>query len=335
VQIGEVKRVRLGIFPTPLIELRRLSEELGGPRIFVKRDDLNGLALGGNKLRKLEYAMAEAKELGATAIITAGGVQSNHCRLTAAAANLLGMKTYLILVGEEPELATGNLLVDKLLGVEEIHYLAGDSYGKDAPLKELVRELEERLSFQGEVPYYIPNGCRSLHGALGYAGCVREVVGQLHELNLAPDWFVTACGTTGTQLGLMVGSLLYCGGEAKVIGISISRPRDFLMERLEKGLAEALDFLGLAGRMPHAEIMVHDEYVGEGYGVPTPAMREAVELAARLEGLILDPVYTGKAMAGLIDLARQGRFRPDEVVVFVHTGGIPGLFADRQMAYLG
>ena len=334
-QIGEVKRVRLGIFPTPLTELRKLSEELGGPRIFVKRDDLNGLALGGNKLRKLEYAMAEAKELGTTAIITAGGVQSNHCRLTAAAANLLGMRTYIILAGEEPELATGNLLVDRLLGVEEIHYLAGDLYRKESILEEKVRELTERLSSQGEVPYYIPNGCQALHGALGYAGCVREVVGQLHELNLAPNWFVTACGTAGTQLGLMVGSLLYCAGEAKVIGISVSRPQDLLMERLETGLAKALDFLEVAGRVPEMEFSVLDEYIGEGYGIPTPAMREAVKLLARLEGLILDPVYTGKAMAGLIDLVRQGRFRPDEVVVFVHTGGIPGLFADRQMAYLG
>ncbi len=332
-QIGEVKRVRLGIFPTPLVELRRLSRELGGPRIFVKRDDLSGLGLGGNKVRKLEYALAEARELGATAIITAGGVQSNHCRLTTAAANLLGMKTYLILVGEEPELATGNLLVDKLLGAEEIHFLPGEVYEKRELVEQKVEQLSQRLSAAGEVPYFIPNGCRLLHGALGYAGCVREAVSQLHEMNLAPGWFVTACGTAGTQLGLLVGSLLYCGGQAKVLGISISRPKDYLRERLENGLGEALEFLGLAGKVPQPEITVYDEYVGEGYGVPTPAMREAVELLARLEGLILDPVYTGKAMAGLIDLIRQGRFGPDEVVVFVHTGGVPGLFADRQMAY--
>jgi D-cysteine desulfhydrase family pyridoxal phosphate-dependent enzyme len=333
-QIGKVKRVRLGIFPTPLQELRALSEELGGPRIFVKRDDLNGLALGGNKLRKLEYAMAEARDLGATAIITTGRVQSNHCRLTAAAANLLGMKTYLILVGEEPEMATGNLLVDKILGVEELRYVEGDSYGKDSPLEEAVRELSEELSRRGEVPYYIPNGCRPLHGALGYAGCVRETVSQLHELNLAPDWFVVACGTTGTCLGLLLGSHLYCHGEAKVVGISISRPADFLNEKLEKGWEEATGFLEIEAGMPGGGPRIHDEYVGKGYGIPTPEGVKAIRLLARLEGLILDPVYTGKAMAGLIDLAKQGLFAPGDVVVFVHTGGIPGLFADHQIPYL-
>ncbi len=256
----------------------------------MKRDDLNGLALGGNKLRKLGYAMAEAREVGANAVITTGGVQSGHCRLTAAAANRLGMKTHLVLVGKEPETATGNLLVDVLLGVEEIHYVEGDSYGKDSPLEEKVEELREALSARGEVPYYIPNGCRPLHGALGYAGCVREVVNQLHELNLAPDWFVVACGTAGTMLGLLLGSLLYCHGEARVVGISISRPKDFLVELLKRGWEKTLEFLGLSEDIPGGESLIFDEYVGEGYGISTPAGLEAIRLLARREGLILDPV---------------------------------------------
>lgn len=333
-QVGEIKRVRLGLFPTPLEELRALSSFLGGPRIFIKRDDLSGLGLGGNKLRKLEYAMAEAQEQGASAVITSGAVQSNHCRLVTAAANRLGLKTYLVLRGEEPELATGNLLVDKILGATEIHYVSttgayGDTKG-EGPVERKVRELEEILRSEGEVPYYIPNGCRPLHGALGYASCVREVVDQLFDLNLAPDYFVTACGTTSTQGGLILGSELYCQGMAKVIGISISGPREKLVEKIRNSLSEAHAFLGLRYEVPQ-DIEVYDDYIGEGYGLPTPAMEEAVELLARKEGIVLDPVYTGKAMAGLIDLVRKGRFHKEEVVVFIHTGGIPGLFASEQL----
>ena len=214
-QIGAVERVRLGLFPTPLVELKALSDFLGGPRIFMKRDDLNGLGMGGNKLRKLEYAMADAIAQGATTVITTGAVQSNHCRLTAAAANKLGMSCQLVLSGKEPKIATGNLLLDRILGVDAIHYVPRltpeekEATGHD-PVEEKVSEIEEQLRSNGEVPYYIPNGCRSLHGALGYAGCVREVVEQLHGLNLAPDYFVSDCGSVSTQTGLMLGSELYC-----------------------------------------------------------------------------------------------------------------------------
>lgn len=336
VQIGAIKRVSLGIFPTPLQELKCLSSFLNGPRIFIKRDDLDGLGLGGNKLRKLEYAMAEAREEGATAVITTGAVQSNHCRLVTAAANKLGLKTSLVLVGEEPRIATGNLLLDKILGAAEIHYvLKPDAYGNikegSDPVDEKVQEIEERLISQGEEPYYIPNGCSPLHGALGYANCVRETVDQLHKLNLAPDYFVTACGSASTQGGLILGSKLYCGGMAQVIGISISRSRDQLITKIEEALNEASAFLGL-GCKTTQEVIVYDNYLGDGYGLPTQAMKEAVELVGRKEGIILDPVYTGKAMAGLIDLVQKGEFQKQEVVVFIHTGGIPGLFAADQIA---
>jgi len=334
-QLGAIKRVSLGIFPTPLEELKALSRRLGGPRIFIKRDDLNGLGLGGNKLRKLEYAMADALAQGASCVITTGAVQSNHCRLVVAAANKLGLKAYLVLAGEEPELATGNLLLGKILGAAGIYFVSkASAYTKEekGPVEQKVRELEAELRARGEVPYYIPNGCKPLHGALGYAGCVREVVDQLFRLGLAPDYFVVACGSTSTQTGLILGTELYCQGRAKVVGISISRRKDQLIEKIDRSLAEAYGFLGLEDKANH-EIIVYDEYVGEGYGLPTPAMREAVELAARTEGIILDPVYTGKAMAGLIDLVRKGYFRKEDVVVFVHTGGIPGLFSSEQMAF--
>jgi len=334
-QLGAIKRVSLGLFPTPLEELRALSRHLDGPRIFIKRDDLNGLGLGGNKLRKLEYTMADALAQGATCVITTGAVQSNHCRLVVAAANKLGLKAYLVLAGEEPDLATGNLFLDKILGAAGIYFVPkSNAYKKEekGPVEQKVKELEAELKARGEVPYYIPNGCKPLHGALGYAGCVREVVDQLFRLGLAPDCFVAACGSTSTQTGLILGSQLYCQGMAKVVGISISRKREQLIEKIEGSLAEVYDFLGLEGKFVQ-DIIVCDEYVGEGYGLPTPAMKEAVELVARTEGIILDPVYTGKAMAGLIDLVRKGYFRNEDTIVFVHTGGIPGLFASEQMAF--
>lgn len=334
-QIGRLERVSLGEFPTPLQELKNLQKHLNGPRIFIKRDDLDGLGLGGNKLRKLEYALAEAIKQGATAIITTGAVQSNHTRLTTAAANRLGLKTYLVLKGEEPKIATGNLLLDKLLGAQEIHYVQGPIYSdKDemaALLEEKVEQLEKDLREKGESLYYIPNGCRMIHGALGYSTCVLEVVTQLRALDRAPDYIVTACGTCGTQTGLILGSALYAQGEPKVLGMSISGSKEELSERIKQSLTEVAEFLNLKQEIGRETITVYDDYIGEAYGVANDEMKEAVQLVARTEGIILDPVYTGKAMAGLIDLVRNGRFKKDAVVVFLHTGGVAGLFADQQI----
>lgn len=333
-QIGNIDRVRLGEFPTPLQELVNLSKELDGPRIFIKRDDLDGIGLGGNKLRKLEYAMAEAQAQGATAVITTGAVQSNHTRLTLAAANRLGLKTSLILKGEKPELATGNLLLDRILGAFEINYIeipeSTDPTEEAKMLEEKVGQVKERLLADGERPYYIPNGCKPLHGALGYSGCVLELLTQLRGLNLAPDYIVTACGSSSTQLGLILGVNLYTHRETRVVGISISKNERELKEKIERGLEEVMGFLGLK-QYVESDIIVHDDYIGEGYGIPTDPMREAVQLVARKEGIILDPVYTGKAMAGLIDLIGKGQFEKDEVVVFLHTGGVAGLFAEGQI----
>lgn len=300
----------------------------------MKREDLVGIALGGNKVRKLEYALAEAQAQGATAIVTSGAVQSNHVRLTIACANRLGLKTYVVLRGEKPEKPTGNLLLDHILGAKEIHWVDPKPY---ATREELVQatetraqELAEELRKRGEVPYVIPNGCKPLHSALAYAGCVLEILEQMRAMNLAPDVIVTACGTAGTQTGLILGSLLFAQGQIRVVGISVSGKAEVLRERIRRNLGEALRFLEMTIAVPENAVEVYDKYVGPGYAVPTPAMRAAVELVARTEGILLDPVYTGKAMAGLIDLARRGAFRPDQNVVFLHTGGVPALFADTQ-----
>jgi len=333
-QIGNVERVSLGIFPTPLVELRNLSERLGGPRIFMKRDDMTGLGLGGNKLRKLEYALAEARKSGATTVITVGGVQSNHVRLTAAACNRLGLETILVLRGEEPETVTGNLLIDRILGVKEIHFVGGDGYPPKGEIDRLADEkasqIADRLRKEGKVPYFIPNGCRAIHGSLGYAGCVLEIVSQLRERGLAPNAIVTASGTSSTQTGLILGSYLYGGGEIDVLGVSVAIDRTTLTERISRQLDGACANLDIGITIPKDAVRVLDDHIGAGYGLPTEGMREALLLVARTEGIVLDPVYTGKGMAGLIDLIRNGRFHREDTVVFVHTGGTPGLFADSQ-----
>ncbi len=333
-QIAKLDRMPLGTFPTPLQELTRLSEQLRGPRLFLKRDDMTGLGLGGNKLRKLEYAMAEARALGATTVITIGGPQSNHVRLTAAAANRLGLKTVLVLRGDEPPAATGNLLVDRILGAAEIHFVGAEGFPSKGELDRIADEeadrIAKRLRAEGEVPYIIPNGCKAIHGAFGYAGCVLETVSQLRDLHVAPDAILSAVGTSSTLTGLILGSCLYAHGEIDVIGISVANPAEPVTERIAVQLDEAVARLELDLTIPHSAIRILDDYVGAGYGIPTEGMKEAVLLTARTEGIVLDPVYTGKAMAGLIDLIRGGRFAEADVVVFLHTGGVPGLFADSQ-----
>jgi len=301
----------------------------------LKRDDLTGLGLGGNKLRKLEYALTEARRKGATTVITVGGVQSNHVRLTAAACNRLGLETILVLRGRKPETVTGNLLIDRILGVKEIHFVEGEWHPAKEEIDRLADEkasqIAARLRKEGKVPYFIPNGCKAIHGALGYAGCVLEIVSQLREAGLAPDAIVTACGTSSTQTGLILGSFLYGGGEIEVIGISVATDKGRLIERIDRQVNEACVELDIGMRIPKEAVRVLDDYIGPGYGIPTEGMKEALLLVARTEGIILDPVYTGKAMAGLIDLIRSGYFRREETVVFVHTGGTPGLFSDSQI----
>lgn len=330
-QIGRIGRVSLGTFPTPLQELARLGEALGGPRIFVKRDDMTGLGLGGNKLRKLEYAIAEARALGATAIVTIGGPQSNHVRLTTACANRLGLRCILIIRGDEPPRPTGNLLIDHILDPAEIHFVGADGFPSkgetDPTADEKVNEIVERLRSAGETPYVIPNGCRALHGALGYASCVLETVQQLGERGLAADAIVSAIGTSSTVTGLVLGSSLYASGEIEILGISVATQAASLTERVRGQLDEAARFLGLEVPPADAPLRVLDDYIGTGYGHPTAGMKEAVRLTAKTEGILLDPVYTGKAMAGLIDQIRSGRIDQEKIVVFLHTGGTVGLFA--------
>ncbi|MGH8975092.1 MAG: D-cysteine desulfhydrase family protein [Acidimicrobiia bacterium] len=311
----------LAHLPTPVESLDRLSEWLGGPRLVVKRDDMTGLALGGNKARKLEFLCAEALAQGADVLVTGGGSQSNHARMTAAAANRLGLGCHLAVAGNAgPETASGNLLLDRLLGAE-LHFTGTRDY---YAAEDAITDLAARLEAEGHRPYAIPIGGASITGVRAYVEAADELLGQLDS---PPDWVVVADGSGGTHAGLLAG----LDGRTRVLGVDVgTRPDlDTVVPALAAAAAED------AGRpQPAAEAIVDHTRFGAGYGKPTPETREAIRAAARTEGLILDPVYTGKAMAGLIGWAREGRFAPEETVVFWHTGGAPALFAEGYGAWL-
>ena len=318
-------RTALAHLPTPLEPMARLSAELGGPRLLVKRDDCTGLALGGNKTRKLEFLMAEALEAGADTVITAGGVQSNHVRQTAAAAAKLGLAAHLVLTrkvawDKDGYDRTGNILLDRLLGAE-IHILpaGGD---RAAAMDALAVELRAA----GGRPYVIPLGGSNATGALGYADCARELLTQAEALCGGLDAIVLASSSGGSQAGLIAG-LRALEHPAQVIGVEVDGHHEGVTAAVREVAAAIAERLGLDPGELVERVEVIAGYGGPGYGLPTPDMRHAVELAARREGLLLDPVYSGKAMAGLIGLIAEGRFGPEERVVFLHSGGTPALFA--------
>ncbi len=315
-------RVTIAHLPTPLEEMPRLSAALGGPRLFVKRDDQTGLATGGNKARKLEFLVAEAIEKGADTIITAGAVQSNHARQTAAAAARFGLRCRLVLGGESPYHWTGNLLLDQLLGAE-IHW-AGEQ--ERSQVMQLMEEMAAEEKQAGHHPYVIPYGGSNPVGATGYVAAMEELMGQLEARNLQVDRVVFATSSGGTQSGLLVGAKAL-GFPGQIEGISVSKTSEVVKASVEELVVEITARLGLDLSFASEDFIVHDDYLGQGYARMGPPEQEAIRLLARTEGLLVDPVYTGRAMAGLIDLIRRGVFGRDETVLFWHTGGIPALFA--------
>ncbi|MGH8772041.1 MAG: D-cysteine desulfhydrase [Burkholderiales bacterium] len=321
--LSRFPRITLCHTPTPLEALPNLTRHLGGPQLYIKRDDLTGLGLGGNKVRKLEFLLGEARSLNADTIITTGATQSNHVRQTAAAAAKLGLKCVILLEERVQEMSTeyttsGNVLLNRLLGAELLSY----PDGTDMTLA--MHSVAARLD-KGVRPYIIPVGGSSALGALGYCVCALEILNQASEMNLRIDRVVVASGSGGTHDGLVTG-LSQSG--IGVLGISVSRRRD-AQEKLVHSLAlETAELLGLT--VARDQVVVNSDFVGPAYGVPTAEMVEAVKLTASLEGILLDPVYTGKAMAGLIGLIRRGTFSRSENILFVHTGGTPALFAYRE-----
>ncbi|MCP5041887.1 MAG: D-cysteine desulfhydrase [bacterium] len=329
----DVARTSFAHLPTPLEPMPRLGARLDCPRLWIKRDDCTGLAVGGNKTRKLEFLIGEAQAQGADTVLTFGALQSNHARQTAAAAARAGMVCHLVLLDtveyREPAYeASGNLLLDRLFGAK-LHVAKTETQAADA-----VRRIVGAEDAEGRKLYVIPVGGSNATGSLGYVECARELCSQSRERGLTIGTVVTATSSTGTQAGLVAG-FAALDEPVRVVGINVYQQDHAALEKqLAERVAEVSATIGGPGVAPSSLHLRH-EFIGEGYGLPTPAMCEAVELVARSEGILIDPVYTGKAMAGLIALVRAGEFeRPTrkegEVIVFLHTGGTPGLFAYRD-----
>jgi len=330
-------RVALARLPTPLQELPRFRESLGGarrcPRILIKRDDLTDLALGGNKARKLEFLIAAAQQAGATAIVTTGAVQSNHARMTAAAARRAGMRAVLVLTSNQPHPPVqGNLLLDELVGAEVKLIDTSDpalgvspEEAESQAIARVVRDLER----SGHKPYVVPLGGSCRIGTLGYVQATRELTEQLRQLDVAPAFLYYASGSRGTQAGLELGARL-CNAPWACVGIAVSGGEAEKRERAVRIANEAAELLGSDVRLRADELRTDQDHYGTAYGEVTPAAAEAIHLLAMYEGIFLDPVYTAKGMAGLIAHIREGRIDPSLTVVFLHTGGVPALFAQAE-----
>ncbi|MFC6686426.1 D-cysteate sulfo-lyase [Jhaorihella thermophila] len=317
--LAKFPRIRLGHLPTPLEPLPRLSEALGGPEIWIKRDDCTGLSTGGNKTRKLEFLMAEAQKQGADIVLTQGATQSNHCRQTAAAAARLGMDCHLLLedrtgYDHENYRYNGNVLLDVLHGATVEH--RGPGLDMNAELD----VVADRFRAECRNAYAIPGGGSNPTGALGYVNCALELLGQLVDLGLNVDHIVHATGSAGTQAGLVTGLCAMNAG-IPVLGIGVRAPKEKQEENVFALAARTAEKLGCPGVVRREDVVANCDYVGPGYGMPAESTLEAIDLFARYEAILLDPVYSGKGGAGLIDLIRKGHFSKGERVVFLHTGG--------------
>jgi L-cysteate sulfo-lyase len=326
---ASINRVQLVNTPTALEPLPNLTRHLEGPELYIKRDDCTGLALGGNKTRKLEYLLADALNKGADHLITHGAVQSNHVRQTAAAAAKAGMRFTGVLEHRIADpgleyLEGGNVFLSRLLGGNMVYRPAG------ADMERAMQEIAASLLSSGEHPYIIPGGGSNSLGSLGYAKCAEELVEQAATAQLQLDYIVHPTGSGGTQAGLIAG--LQCiQSDTRVLGISVKAPRE-QQENHVHALAQATaKLMECVQDIDRKAVEVSSDYVGPGYGRADAATVEAIELMARLEGIVLDPVYTGKAMAGLLDLIQLKRFSRKDIVVFLHTGGAPALFSYREL----
>ncbi len=322
--IDALPRHRLATLPTPLDETPRLSQALG-VRVLMKRDDLTGFALGGNKARKLEFLVADALEKRADMLITGGGPQSNHARMTAAAARKIGMDAVLVFFGSPPPERNGNLLLDELLGAELIYANTDDKNETDRVLERIAAERRVR----GRNPYLIPVGGSTVLGSISYILAVGELLSQLEPLRTKPDWIFITTGSCGTHAGILAG-LKYHGSSIPVYGITVSRPASECRERIASLVARTGEFTGKTLPLEPGDIVVNDKYLGACYGAPTPEGHAAIRKVAQLEGIFLDPVYTGKTMAGLVDLIGRGEIARGSTVVFWHTGGAPGIFGHAR-----
>jgi L-cysteate sulfo-lyase len=322
--LARFPRIRFAHLPTPLEHLPNLSRALNGPEIWIKRDDCTGMSSGGNKTRKLEFLLAEARDQGADVVLTQGATQSNHARQTAACAAKMGVACHILLEDRTGKTThdytqSGNVLLDHLHGATVEHCPPHpDMNGQLA-------NIAARFKAEGRNPYLIPGGGSNPVGALGYVNAAIELIAQANDLGLRIDHVVHATGSAGTQAGLLAGLAGIRSG-VPLLGIGVRAPRDKQEENVFKLACATAELCGASGAVRRDDVVANSDYVGSGYGFSTPASLDAIKTLAQLEGILLDPVYTGKGMAGFIDLIRKGRFKRDQNVVFIHTGGSVGLF---------
>lgn len=317
--LEQLNPLDLGAFPTPLMHLPRLTEALQGPDLWIKRDDLSGLGMGGNKIRKLRYLMTEALDQGADVVMTTGAQQSNHARQTAGVAAHLGLDCVLVLGGETPESPQGNYLLDRFLGADV-------RWAGERPLMTALRAEAEALRDAGHRPYVIPYGGSNALGACGFVEGALELSLQAEAQDVRFDAIVVASSSGGTQSGLIVGARAL-DWETRIVGISISDKAPTLQDRLTTLTSETIERLGLTLTIDPETFIIVDDYLGGGYGVVGDLERKAIHRMARLESLLCDPVYTGRALGALVDLIHQGIFEEKNRILFWHTGGAPALFA--------
>ncbi len=321
-KLESLPRFRLAEFPTPIHHLEALSKACNGPGIYMKRDDLTSLGMGGNKTRKLEFLIGEALEQGKDTLVTVGGLQSNHCRLTAATARKSGLACHLVLNGTEPANPNGNLLLDKIFGAK-VHYC--DRKDRD----ERLSRVAEELTNTGKRPYVIPIGGSNSTGSVGYVNAMVELDTQLKEMNIKPDVIVFATSSGGTQVGLTLGARII-DFKGQVLGISIDQTKtgdESFLPILTQIVNATANRIGSDIRMTDKDFSLNCDYLGAGYAMPGDLEFSAIKDLARYEGILLGPVYTARAMGGLIDLIHKGYFTKDQTILFWHTGGTPELFA--------
>ncbi len=326
--LARFPRLHFAHLPTPLEPMERLTEVLGGPKLWVKRDDCTGLATGGNKTRKLEFLMGDALAQGADTVITQGAVQTNHGRQTAAIAAKLGLKCIILLEDrvdtDDPDYhRNGNVFLDRMFGAELRSYPGGGDMNAE------MNPVADEIRAKGGKPYVIPGGGSNNVGALGYVNCAIELTHQANEQGLRMDHIVHATGSAGTQAGLVSG-LEAMNTHVPVMGVGVRIPGKPQEEKVFGLASDVVEKLGVRGGIDRSAVVAIGDYVGEGYGIATEGMIEAIKLFAQHEGILLDPVYSGKGAAGLIDLIRKGQFSKDDNIVFLHTGGSVGLFGYRQ-----
>lgn len=316
--------------PTPIEKLERISHQWGGPKIYVKRDDMTGIAMSGNKIRKLEFVIAEAQKQGANVLITCGGIQSNHARATAVAARKMGMDSLLVLRGQEGSKIEGNLVLDLLVGAK-IKYITPEQY-RDS-VNEIMAELAGELKSQGYRPFVIPEGASDELGAMGYFAATQEIAAQLEQNDLQIDYLVCAVGSGGTYAGLLLGQK-YFKQNYQVVGFNVCDDEAFFVKKIDSIMQKAIERFNIPVHVSESDIRIIDGYVGEGYALSRADEIDFIKSVAAAEALILDPVYTGKAMYGLKDqIFRKNRFEKESGILFLHSGGLFGIFPKQELFF--